>query len=138
MVHCTPSFVFIQVCVEHKYLFIHPLFVAEDTLCIQHNFTTLQDELPDADAATDMMENVLSEVNVTDIKSCNGSYRQKSKLLKILILNGQFACQELFKAINTSLEREDLTEKMKSHSEGISRRGNKMILIYNFNLNIFN
>lgn len=115
-------------CVKRKYLFIQLLFVAKDALCIQHNFTTLQDELPGADAATNMMKNVLSESNVSDIKSCIGTYSQTSKLLKILILNGQYACQQLFEAIHTSLKREDLIQKMRNHSEGIIRRGNKMLL----------
>lgn len=73
------------------------------------------------------MENVLSESNVSDIESCIGTYSQKSKLLKILILNGQYACQQLFEAIHTSLKRENLIQMMKNHSEGIIRRGNTMI-----------
>lgn len=108
---------------DTPYIFI----LSEDALCIQHNFTTLQDELPGADAATNMMENVLSKSNVSDIERCNGTYRQKSKLLKILILNGQYACQQLFEAIHTSLRREDLVQKMINHSEGIIRRGKPVL-----------
>lgn len=126
MVLCPP--LLINECVKRNYFFIHKLFAAENALCIQHNFTTLQDELPGADAATNMMENVLSESNVSDIESCNGTYRQKSKLLKILILNGQYACQQLFEAIHTSLRREDLIQKMINHSASIIRRGNEMLL----------
>lgn len=116
-------------CSEHKYLFIHRLFVAEDAVCIQHNFTTLQDELPGSDHATKLMENVLSESNVLDIESCNGAYRKKAKLLKILILNGQVACQQLFESIRSNLKREDLIQKMINHVEDISRRGNILLFI---------
>lgn len=116
-------------CGEHKYLFIHRLFVAEDAVCIQHNFTTLQDELPGSDHATNMMENVLSESNLLDIESCRGAYRKKSKMLKILILNGQYACQQLFEAIRSNLKREDLIPMMINHSKDISGRGNVLLLI---------
>lgn len=75
------------------------------------------------------MENVLSESNVLDIKSCSGAYREKAKLLKTLILNGQFACQQLFEAIKSNLKREDLILKMINHIEDISKRGNVLLLI---------
>lgn len=100
---------------------------SEDAVCIQHNFTTLQDELHGADYATTMMENVLSESNVSDIESCSGAYRQKSKMLKILILNGQDACKQLFEAIRSSMKREDLIQKMKNHSKDISKRGRPVL-----------
>lgn len=110
-------------------MFIHRLFSAEHAVCIQHNFTTLQDELPGADYATAIMENVLSKSNLSDIDSCSGTYRQKSKLLKILILNGQYACQQLMEAIKSNLKRKDLIQKMIKQSEGIIRRGNKILVV---------
>lgn len=101
--------------------------LSEEAVCIQQNFTTLQNELPGSDHATEMMEHVLSKSNVLDIKSCSGAYREKAKLLKTLILNGQFACQQLFEAIKSNLKREDLIQKMKNHIEDISNRGRPVL-----------
>lgn len=103
----------------------HRLFVAEYALCIQHNFTTLQIELPEADHATTMMEHVLSKSEISDIEHCSNTFRKKSKLLKILILNGQHGCEQLFEAIESNLRRNSLIQKMINKSEDIIRRGNK-------------
>lgn len=118
------NFPLINLCVKYIYAAIHRLFIAEYALCIQHNFTTLQDELPEADYATTMMEHVLSESNVSDIQHCRGTIRQKSKLLKILISNGQHSCKELFNAIESNLKRTDLIQKMMNKSTDVTRRGN--------------
>lgn len=67
---------------------------------------------------------MLDKSNLSDIQSTTGVRRQKSKLLKILIMKGTSACEELFKAIEIYLNRKDLIQKMKSRSDEILQRGN--------------
>lgn len=67
---------------------------------------------------------MLDESNLSDIQSTTGVRRKKSKLLKIIIMKGTPACEELFKAIEIYLKRRDLIQKMKSRSDEILRRGN--------------
>lgn len=109
---------------------IHYLSVAEYAVCIQHNFTTLQNELPEVDHATFMMKHVLTESDVSDIQRCS-TILQKSTLLKILILKGDHACKELMVAIKLNLRREDLLPKMIEKSKDLIRGGNEMFLNMN-------
>lgn len=103
------------------------LFVAECTQCIQHNFTLLQVELPDPDHALEMIGYMLDNSNIDDIKRFekHGKIRQKSKLLKILLVKGNPACMELFRVIEVDLKRGDLIETMKRKSTERVNRGKK-------------
>lgn len=106
---------------------------------IQHNFTILQEELPDCDCATVIMKDVLSISNISDIESCYGAFRQKSKLLKILLMNGQDACKYLLSAIEHVLNREDLVLNMESKTKSDMDRGTaKCIDTYSFKQCVFN
>lgn len=91
--------------------------------CIQHNFTLLQEELPGTDIATVTMERILDESNISDIECCSGAIRQKSKLLKILLMKGNSACMELLRVVEVDLKREDLLQTMKKRSANIKERG---------------
>lgn len=104
------------------------LFVAKYTHCIQHNFILLQMELPETDHATAIMENVLDESNISDIEHCIGNIRQKSKLLKILLMKGNPACMELFRAIEVDLKRNDLITTMEIKSAEKVNRGKLLLL----------
>lgn len=99
------------------------LFVGECALYIQHSFTLLQKELPDADCTTAVMDHLFDTTNLYDIDHCKGKIRKKSKLLKILLMKGNAACMELFKVIEANLERVDLIQKMKTRLEDIKSRG---------------
>lgn len=110
---------------------IYRSFLAGHAVCIQHNFTTLQEELPETDHATTMMEKLLDESNVSDIQRCTGTIRQKAKLLKILILKVQDACKQLFNVIKSSLKREDLIQKMIRKNTDVISRGNEIFQITN-------
>lgn len=105
------------------FLIVCRLFVVEYRLCIQHNFTTLQIELPDYESVTIMMEHVLSVSDISCIQCCSGSVRQKSKMLKILIMKGEHACKKLFETIEFDLGRKDLTLKMTKKSHDLKMRG---------------
>lgn len=100
------------------------LFSAEYTDCIQHNFTLLQEELPYADLTTTIMEYMLDQTNISDIESCTGQIRQKSKLLKILLTKGKPACKELLRAIEVDLKSPELIHKMNIRSVYKTARGN--------------
>lgn len=97
---------------------------------IQHNFTILQEELPDSDYATVIMKQVLDFSNISDIESCKGAFRQKSKLLKILLMKGQRACKVLLSTIKDVLKREDLILNMGSKSKALMIRGTAMCILY--------
>lgn len=103
---------------------------------IQRNFTLLQEELPDYATScvydTDIMKHVFDYSNISDIESCNGTYRQKSKLLKILLMKGQDACEGLISAIKENLERKDLIHKMKRKCSDVVKRGTDMSIYMNF------
>lgn len=112
---------------------IYRSFLAGHAVCIQHNFTTLQEELPKTDHATTLLKNLLDESNVSDIQRCSGTIRQKAKLLKILILKGQDACKQFFDEIKseTGMDREDLIEKMIKKNTDVISRGNEIFQITN-------
>lgn len=90
---------------------------------IQRNFTTLLQELPDIELVASILENVLDSSDMVDINSCPGRIRQLAKLLKILMMKGKPACDELLTAIKAYLKREDLIIKMKKNHVAIERRG---------------
>lgn len=118
----------------YAYLTIYRYSLAEHAVCVQHNFTTLQDELPEADHATTMMENLLDESNLSDIQRCSGTIRQKAKLLKILILKGHDACRQLFNVIRSGLRRGDLIQKMINKNTEVIRRGTDIFMITNIKI----
>lgn len=84
-------------------------------------------ELPETDHATAIMEHLLDESNISDIEHCIGNIRQKSKLLKILLMKGNPACMELFRAIKVDLKRNDLIKTMKNKS---AEKVNRGIILY--------
>lgn len=99
------------------------LLLADHAQCIQHNFTLLQEELPGTDIATVTMERILDKSNISDIECCSGAIRQKSKLLKILLMKGNSACMNLLRVVEVDLKREDLLQTMKKRSANIKERG---------------
>lgn len=103
-------------------------YVAEEAVCIQHNFTTLQTELPSIDLATRMMDHVLDRSNKSDIDRCGGPIRQKSKLIKIILMKGKFTCKNFVTAIKEQFERADLVQRMKRHNDDVGGRGNHKYL----------
>lgn len=81
-------------------------------------------ELPNADYVTEVMGHMFDRTNEYDIAHCKGEIRQKSKILKILLLKGNCACMELFKVVGEIMKREDLLQTMKERSDYIKTRGN--------------
>lgn len=107
------------------FLYSMCLFVAVCALCIQHNFTLLQEELPYTDdEAIVMIEHIFDECNIADVKCCTGTRRKKSKILKILLMRGESDCEEFFRVVDEDLKRKDLIQKMKKNSDDRIRRGN--------------
>lgn len=98
------------------------LFVAQSALCMQQNFTCLQNELPDS-GLMDYFYECLSTSNISDIDSIPNATRKKSKLLKILIMKGESPCQKLFKIIEEDMKNEKLINTMKKRSEYLKIRG---------------
>lgn len=109
-------------------------YVAEEAIRIQHNFTTLQEELPGIDFVTHMLKHVLSHSNISDIDRCGGVFRQKSKLIKIVLMKGMSTCEEFLKSIELILKRRDLVQQMKNYSDAVTKRGNsqnaRLLLLY--------
>lgn len=97
------------------------LLLADHAQCIQHNFTLLQEELPGTDIATVTMERY--SINRISVECCSGAIRQKSKLLKILLMKGNSACMNLLRVVEVDLKREDLLQTMKKRSANIKERG---------------
>lgn len=108
---------------------IFVLLIAKYAMWIQHSFTVLQEELPDSDYVTFLMKRVLDFSNTSDIDSCKGPLRQKSKLLKILLMKGQRACEFLLSAIKDVLKREDMILNMESKSNAVMNRGTAITAI---------
>lgn len=110
------------------------LFVATGTaLSIQHNFTVLLEELPDQ--AIHIMKHVLTHSDRSDIKQFKSVFRQKAKLLKIVLRNRDYACKELFNTISLYFRRDDLIQAMETKSARILGRG--MVLLFKIHLLIF-
>lgn len=70
-----------------------------------------------------MVEWLLDDSDISDINGCDHATRQKSKLIKIILRKGEYACRKFLKAIHKQLNREDLIRKMKNKSEYIKKRG---------------
>lgn len=81
------------------------------------------EELPDIDVVVPFLQNILDSSEMRDINSCRGRIRRLSKLLKILMMKGKQACDELLTAIKDVLKRENLIIKMKEKYVAIERRG---------------
>ncbi|XP_061164251.1 uncharacterized protein LOC133173280 [Saccostrea echinata] len=98
----------------------------EYATCIQQNFCLLKEELPDSRDAkmmVDQMYGFLDQTNISDINWFTGARKQKSKLLKILLIKGKDACEELFRVMEVDLERNDLIDKMEEKSAEMKKRG---------------
>lgn len=116
----------------NAWLFQHILFyVAEYAVCIQHNFTTLQEELPPIDVAICMLKQILDRSNISDIEKGGGRTCQKSKLIKIILMKGMPTCEDFVTAIQQKFERTDFVRKMEMHNDDVTRRGNHLYFDYN-------
>lgn len=92
------------------------LCLAEHSHCIQHNFTLYF-------TATITMEHILDKSNISGIEYCFGARRQKSNLLKLLLMKGNSACTELLRVVEVGLKRLDLLQTMIERSANIKERG---------------
>lgn len=122
-------------CLQRKafnaWLFLNILFyVAEYAVCIQHNFTTLQNELPSIDFAICKLKKILDRSNISDIDKSGGSTRQKSKLIKIILMKGMPTCGDFVTAIKEHFKRTDLVQQMEKHNVDVIRRGNHIYFDY--------
>lgn len=90
---------------------------------IQRNFTTLLQELPNVNIIVLTLEHIFDSSEIIDINSCPGTIRPLSKLLKILMIKGKQACDELLRVIEVGFGRVDLIAKMKERNDAIERRG---------------
>lgn len=70
-----------------------------------------------------MVYSKLTNSDLSDIKCCKGTLRQISKLIKILLIKRNNACEQFLKAIPVYL-RNDVIPKMKKRSADIRSRGN--------------
>lgn len=109
----------------NAWLFHHILFyVAEyEVMLLQHNFTTLQNELPPVDIATCTLKQILDRSNISDIERSGGSSRQKSKLIKIILMKGKSTCKDFVTAIKEQFKRTDLVQQMEKYNDDVTRRG---------------
>lgn len=106
--------------------------VAQEAVCIQHNFTTLQTELPSIDLATRMLKDMLDRSNISDIDRCGGPIRQKSKLIKIILMKGKLTCENFVKAIKEQFERAPLVQRMERHNDDVGGRGSHTYFFFSF------
>lgn len=117
-----PAHIFVQ---NYSILFYCILFyVAVDVVCIQHSFTFLQTELPSIDLATRILTDMLNCSNISDIERCGGPIRQKSKLIKIILMKGILTCESFVTAIKEEFKRTDLLQRMERHNDDVGERGN--------------
>ena len=71
----------------------------------------------------DYVHEFLSTTNISDIHCTSNATRQKSKLLKILIMKGEPPCQKLVRVIKEDLKNEKLINIMKKRSKYLKNRG---------------
>lgn len=96
-------------------------FVAYQAICIQCSFTILIKELPDR--TLQMMEHVLNQSNLSDIEQFTSADRQNAKLLKILLLKREYACNELFETLSSSWKGSDLIKNIKKTGDDMATKG---------------
>lgn len=70
---------------------------------------------------------MLDKSNISDIECCTGIRRQKSKLLKILLMKGKLACKELFRVVEVDLKKKELVQQMAKKSADMKTRGSSDI-----------
>lgn len=71
-----------------------------------------------------MVGDELTSSDLSDIKCCKGTIRQISKLIKILLIKRNNACEQFLKAIPVYFKRNDVIPKMTKRSADIRSRGN--------------
>lgn len=69
------------------------------------------------------MEHILDKSNISGIEYRFGARRQKSNLLKLLLMKGNSACTELLRVVEVGLKRLDLLQTMIERSANIKERG---------------
>ena len=92
---------------------------------MRQNFTLLQNELPCAKVLMEYICIILDDTLSSDIESISGEIRQKSKLLKILMMNKTLPCKGFLRIIKRYIGREDLVRRMKINSFIMQKRGKK-------------
>lgn len=90
---------------------------------MRRNFTLLQNELPYINCLMQHVCVILDENISSDIEALSGEVRQKSKLLKILMMNKHLPCKGFFRVIEIYVGREDLVQEMKKNSFDMQQRG---------------
>lgn len=97
------------------------LFVDNAAICIQQNLSFLLKELPDQ--IIYIIEHVLTQSDLSDITKLKSVFRQKTKLLKTILRNGDYSCKELLKTISFYFKRADLIQTMEKKSASMLERG---------------
>ena len=103
-------------------------FAGEHVLCVRQNFILLlenlsgdKDEIP----MIDHMYGYLDADNLSDILHQASSRRQKSKLLKILMIKGEEPCFELLNVLENDHRNAKLLSNMEKRCEYMKKRGNQ-------------
>lgn len=97
-------------------------FVAYQAICIQCSFTILIKELPEC--TLQKMNHVLNQRNLSDIEQLTSADRQNAKLLKILLLEGEYACNELFETLSSiSWKEYELIKNIKKTGDDMATKG---------------
>nr|XP_022306259.1 uncharacterized protein LOC111112774 isoform X3 [Crassostrea virginica] len=100
-----------------------PAFKCRYALCMRQNFTLLQNELPCARVLMEYICIILDDTLSSDIEAISGEIRQKSKLLKILMMDKTLPCKGFLRVIKRYVGREDLVRRMKNNSFDMQQRG---------------
>lgn len=109
-------------------LFNNVSFLATYAISIQNSFTILMKELPYQTAQ--LMKHVLNQSNLSDIERSPSILRKNAKLLKILLLKGEYGCKELLNTLSLCCNRDDLIETITKKSDEMKKRGSFFIHIY--------
>lgn len=76
-----------------------------------------------------MMEHVLNQSNLSDIERLPSIRRKNAKLLKLLLLKGEYACKELMNIIPSCCNRDDLRETITKKSDEMKKRGSFFFIL---------
>ena len=90
---------------------------------MRENFILLQNELPSATFLMKYICIILDDTLSSDIEAISGEIRQKSKLLKILMMNKTLPCKGFLRVIKRYVGGENLVRRMKNNSFDMQQRG---------------